>query len=262
MYSLDYFSNINNNKNLIINIFKDNELLNSIRNNHIKLYSILFKTASLLEKNNINYTLAAGNVLGQVRNKELIFYDDDIDLLILDEDLDKLKSKNFLSDCKEQKITLIYEVDQAFHLFNEYSKNNFITLNKNQYWSSNNIFNKPIAGNPNQVDIFIYKNNPKTMICDYGIGPWRGKPISYTDFKNTKFVKFGPIYVRMMNDPIKYLNNFLEGDYINSNFQITHLHSNLLKNIFKNKFPYKLNKKEIELIKNFSFNIKKNEIIF
>jgi phosphorylcholine metabolism protein LicD len=248
-------------------IINNNVLLSTLRNVHINLYSVLYKTILLLDKYKINYSIFGGNVLGYLRNKEIILWDDDIDLVILDTDLHKLYNKEFINDCYENNLNIIKEIingqPDIYHIFNNKEKvfNDIIIMNQKQYQSSNNPFGKKILGSSKQLDIFIYTRNNITNMCDYLYNsPWQNRFINYNDFVNSTIVSFGPLKVKLIRNPHNYLSTFIKGDYINKEFVITHLHNNLLKYIFKN-LPYRLTNDEINIVKKFTFNINLNELV-
>lgn len=245
----------------IFKVLSNPTLLQKIRSTQIQLYTVLYKTIKLLEKHNINYSIFGGNVIGQLRKEEIILWDDDIDLVILDEDIHKLKNNAFISDCSMANMTLIYERHFAYHIINEPSLKGYTEISQDQYWSCDNEFKTPIGGNENQLDIFVYKNNPNTNMCNFCLGPWsrQNRVISYESMKETTLVPFGPMNVRMMKYPEEYIRCFVRDMY--QDYVITHTHSSLFKSIFDMQLPYKIDKSEIELIKKFKFDIKRNELI-
>ena len=252
----------------IKDIIENPELLKEIRTHHIQLYTVLHKTTTLFQKHDINYSIFGGCVIGQLRNNELILWDDDVDLVILDEDLHKLTSKKFKSDCFNMKMSLVYQRKVCYHIVNEPGPFDYQMRTAAQIWTDDNMYKKKLAGSPNILDIFVYKKNPKTNMCDYcalsgalSSKWWKNRFISYESIKNTKVVQLGPLDVKMMRDPIDYLKTFAKGDFINEEFVITHNHSDNFINIFNFNLPYKLNKDEIKLIKSLRLDVKFEELL-
>ena len=54
------------------------------------MYQILYDIHHFLKKYNIKYCSFAGTLIGLIRNKGLLYWDDDIDIVIHQNDLDKL----------------------------------------------------------------------------------------------------------------------------------------------------------------------------
>ena len=75
---------------------------------------ILLSLHEFCTQNNINYSLAAGSLIGAVRHKGFIPWDDDIDVYLLREDYKKL----------EQLFPLVYQ--------NKYS---LVTINRDSQWT-------------------------------------------------------------------------------------------------------------------------------
>jgi phosphorylcholine metabolism protein LicD len=58
-------------------------------------YDLFNKIHNILTENNIKYFIIAGTLLGTVREKEMIPWDDDIDIGIVEEDLEKFNKIDF-----------------------------------------------------------------------------------------------------------------------------------------------------------------------
>ncbi len=55
------------------------------------IYELMMKADAVFTENNLTYWATAGTLLGAIRHQELIPWDDDLDICILDRDEDKLK---------------------------------------------------------------------------------------------------------------------------------------------------------------------------
>jgi hypothetical protein len=92
-------------------------------NEKIKLYQCMSATHEMFEKYDIWYVISFGTLLGAVRHRGIIPWDDDIDLLVNIKDMDKLK--NALDDLEK----LGYKIEKSYKLFRVYSdRDHFIDL--------------------------------------------------------------------------------------------------------------------------------------
>ena len=92
-------------------------------NQKIKLYSSMSVLHEIFKKHNIWYNIAFGTLLGAVRHREMIPWDDDIDLIVMYKDIEKLDMA--LKDVEQ----LGYRVDKSWKLYRIYSdKNCFIDI--------------------------------------------------------------------------------------------------------------------------------------
>lgn len=60
-----------------------------------KFYNLMYKFDQICEEHDIKYFAVAGTLLGAVRHKEMIPWDDDIDVGILEDDYEKFKCIDF-----------------------------------------------------------------------------------------------------------------------------------------------------------------------
>jgi lipopolysaccharide cholinephosphotransferase len=143
----------------------------------IALYQGMKDTHELLVKNNIQYFADSGTLLGALRNNGQIPYDDDLDILILQEDGPKVK-----------------------RLKGEFEKLGYKFKEKYKDWDV--ISNSDIA-----LDIFyIAKHNGRYRYAS--IPAHKAFPkfiIDPEELFPAKMYKFGDIMIYGPNDPIKYL---------------------------------------------------------
>lgn len=86
-----------------------------IRNLQLRMLDILLVVADICEKNNICYWIEFGTLLGAVRHKGFIPWDDDLDISIYEDDYDR-----FQEICKEQLPEYLFlqnqETDPEAHM--------------------------------------------------------------------------------------------------------------------------------------------------
>ena len=178
-------------KNSFENIWKQNEKQEK------ELLNILENFTILLEKNNMNYSIVYGTMLGFARNKKLISYDDDVDIIINKKDLNKLEQ--LFPEIK--KFCNIFKYDKPKLSSSLYYK---LYPNKNSINIKNTDYKWPF------IDIFVYEVRNDSI---------------YFFLENKKFnIKEEFIY-----DSIKSHNN--KDKY---KIQIFKDYKNILNHIYKN----------------------------
>lgn len=115
--------------------------------------NILKEVSSFCEKNNINYFLAGGTLLGAIRHKGYIPWDDDIDLLMPRPDYD-LFLKLFNKDNNKNIKVLSNEIDSSFPY--TFAK----VIDCNTYLKENTLLNYPLGIN---IDIFPIDGFPNDL---------------------------------------------------------------------------------------------------
>jgi hypothetical protein len=91
-----------------------------------KLFKMFVKVNKIFNKNKIWYVMAYGTLLGSIRHWDFVPWDDDIDLLILKQDTDKLESlyeELESNGLKLQKLWKLYRI-----WYGEIDKSEFIDL--------------------------------------------------------------------------------------------------------------------------------------
>uniref|UniRef100_A0A6C0EHL6 LicD/FKTN/FKRP nucleotidyltransferase domain-containing protein n=1 Tax=viral metagenome TaxID=1070528 RepID=A0A6C0EHL6_9ZZZZ len=122
-----------------------------------------------LDENNIPYFLVAGSLLGACRNNNIIPYDNDIDIGIMDDQIQKLK-----------KIDIIFN-----------TKGRFISTT----------LNTP------SIDIFVFKKFKDKIQYKYNgyRGSWPNEYFYSNELYPIKQISFGNLSVKIPNNPYKYL---------------------------------------------------------
>lgn len=219
-------------------IFKNTETKETIMKIHSNIFCIITKIKYILFKYNIKYTLAHGTLVGQVRNNNLLLWDDDIDFVIESDEM--FENKNFLQDCYNIGLSIIitpYELG--------YSAKYRITDHKY------------LKETPKLEPILAHRKYPypDIMADMHDNNYYKSRYINTLDFNNLEKCKLGPMEVTRVKNYMELIKCFIKIDDIN-NVTITHIHTNmsskfLLDYLKKDKIPYKLNQKEIEGINNF-----------
>jgi len=177
----------------------------------IKLYELLKMIDQLFRENNIKYWADGGTLLGSLREGHIIEHDDDADLAIQYEDLDKLKKIEFVKYGME-----LVRFWGGWKIFFCDSR----ILGESDGLSSDELFGT------------VYKI-PSCDIFTYAVNPYANQPlilyptnrlireVNYPNcyfYKNEidelKRIKFGSIEINIPNDPHPYLTRYLGDDYM------------------------------------------------
>lgn len=156
---------------------------------HDILYSLLEKTISLFKKHDIKYFIHSGSLLGAVRENGIIPHDDDIDIGIFPESVEKLKSPKFQNDLKKLNLR--------------------ITINKNNIHKIREINSKIF------IDIFVFRENENKIEydSDYCNKNWPNGWFSKDDFFPLKKYVFGDMNVDGPVNPYPYLEQHFGNDW-------------------------------------------------
>lgn len=130
----------------------------TLRELHKVEIEILDEIVRICEKHKIKYFLIGGTLLGAIRHKGFIPWDDDLDIGMLRKDYDR-----FLEICT-------YELNDKYYLdTRKYNKNTYLTFSKVR--KNNTTFNEKVSINLDNhkgifVDVFPYDNikNPKSKL--------------------------------------------------------------------------------------------------
>ena len=199
--------------------------------NYYENITILKKLIKIFNTFKIDYWATGGTLLGAIRHHDMIPWDDDIDITILDNNRWKFETlKKYL----EEEGLVIEPGSSIFHINDEIkfnSLNNYIfslkqKINKNNqslinflineasFLRHNKFYNYSLykikdVSNRNvkkcvQIDLFISKK--KDNIISFETDIFSNQYFFTNELYPLKEVKFGPIYINIANNPIPYLN--------------------------------------------------------
>ena len=203
------------------NVKTEHQKLKLFSTEHINYMTSIFYLLDILHKflleNNIIYTICWGNLLGYYREKGQILWDDDVDILLVDENGKKILLDLWENSGKERKIW-----DNNWLYKNIILNNNNIIICKMVHTSNwfkilfNNEVNKNEMNDIGGIDITFLNDKKKDGLgsCDYSIlNNFKSNAINYP------IVKYGPIYVRTLIEKpsIEILNNAYGKNWINKN---------------------------------------------
>lgn len=147
---------------------------------HIEINNLLKILSSYLENNNINYWIIGGTLLGSVRHGQLIPWDDDADIGIELNQIDKLLESNKLLN------PLGYEIVHEWEIYK------FRKINTNYPF----------------IDIFLYIDDDGIYQMDKQIlrNKWPNEYYKYDELFPLKKYKFGDLELSGPNYSLGYLN--------------------------------------------------------
>ena len=163
------------------------------------LYMLLGKVDNILGLNKIQYFIEGGTLLGSVRHKGRIPFDDDIDIGVLNKDYHKLEP--ILRQITDDKYKIVVE-----------NHGNMLKVAVCDLWVKNTITGK-IIGTPT-LDIFRYDTNGDQIRLYSTKDRQRFKNCYFTksEFYPLKKVEFGPLSVYSANKPENYLFRYYGSD--------------------------------------------------
>jgi len=173
---------LNNRDNFVpLDVITDYKDMKSINN-------LFKKIIPILEKNNIEYWIHSGTLLGAIRNKGIIPWDDDIDISILDKDKQKLLN------LKSELNSIDLDIDDVFFGYKIYDKNGQKIKNKS--------FKFPF------IDIFITQQNDNIIkyISPDALKIWDNDYFTTEELYPLKRYQFEEYYVFGPNNPYNYLD--------------------------------------------------------
>ena len=184
--------------------------------------NLMKKTIDLLNENNINFYLISGTLLGHVRHKGFIPWDDDIDILVSPDILEKLPILLL-----NTQFTLL-RIDPWFlKICFKTGINNITSMHSNKVINKSDNYNWPF------IDLFIYQRTNTHL-------RFFGKDWEICNFEPSKPDTFLNIPVKIPNNPDYFLSINYGKDYL----------TNFVKNPFIHRYEVKLNKNLLHYVNN------------
>lgn len=177
---------------------------------------ILKQFASICEEYNLYYTLVGGSLLGAVRHKGMIPWDDDIDVLMFRDDYDKFIKVFAEKDYPDLKIHC-FEVDKNYpHIVLKICQNNTIAIDDNGNEKAYGVFIDVFCmdGMGNDYSLAIKNREKQINYINNGYSISKYPFISKLWHKFCSLKRYGfekEYYIKMCNkfsvDESKYLAN-------------------------------------------------------
>lgn len=164
------------------------------------LYTMLKDVTDLLDQHSIRYSLHAGSLLGSIRHKGIIPWDDDVDLIVLHEDEPKLVELK--PELDKMGYHFVYDTQTAVMYDISKKENPLYDLNRKE-------LTFPF------IDIFIMHKDQKTDTYVYT--NWKTRSIfkqewiKSSEFFPLKKCPFGPLKLSCIQNPEAALDRFYNG---------------------------------------------------
>lgn len=192
-----------------------------------ELYDMFGKLIDILNKNNINYFVDGGSLLGAVRHQSIIPWDDDIDISIIENEKTKYFLENDIKSILNQINMDIIKITGCYKIFNKNGKK--IKRNKWKYYcreikkkfklntrkevfiEASKTYNKNDIEDYYEytfpsIDIFMmFEENDKIKYIPYG-NSWDNFYYLKNDLYPLKIYNFGNLNVTGPNKPHNYLS--------------------------------------------------------
>jgi len=239
IFLIIYLNNININEQFYIK--ECTEDLLTKKSHHNKLLNMVDFLHKTFVKFDIWYIMSFGTLLGSIRDKKIIPWDDDIDIVILRKDLKKILSlssyfsRHGFTMRKSWKIVRIYFDDSVGYSNPAFidlfvwdivgNKSQRVIIEKNLYKNLNFNNYPSLAELKMKYKIECRKNKPRFCYIKYNRWWERtgGTRIPISNLMPRKLYRLNDLYLYGPNNPIVYLEDSY-GKNWNKEYKITHKH--------------------------------------
>jgi len=199
-----------------------------------KFYEVIYVVDQVLTKFNIEYSLTGGTLLGAIRHKGMIPWDDDLDVMVFEPGHERMFETDVLREFNKYGFNMYVE---GHHRFNQGLTFKFINhVYKETNFGSRELltdkyFTIPNVSYMNKVNKTKYNGGRKfldTELCDFfphrEVRPDIWKPL-WTPYTNNdrdilytneiwplQKTKFGKYEASVINDPVSYLKRWAGED--------------------------------------------------
>lgn len=188
-----------------IKYFEPSNGFNDMKKHAVQLLKNLI---DLFEKFNIEYMLISGTLLGYYRHNDFIPWDDDIDLLVSNDFIDKI---NLLSNDENFiKNKCLFFTQKKLHVY-KFSFSNRIISHDKYCWPF--------------IDIFVFNCDTMNNYINFFNKNW-----ILNNFLPTKKVLFNNLQVKIPTNPIYFLEINYGKNFMNEYVSTSWNHKNEIKN--------------------------------
>lgn len=202
----------------------------------MQLYKLLQIADTVLVEKKVEYFAWAGTLLGSVRHGGLIPWDDDVDIIIHDSQVERFLSKDVISSFNSHNTNVLHEKHKTGSIYHLYLEENPVHLKDTPILvSSSQLFQKnptqfnngrPFYESKTCIDIFVFKTNSENpLIWEPIFQKYKGKDcIHVNDVYPVKRSLFGSFTVNTFAKSESYLQQMYGPNCLTETF-ISQCHS-------------------------------------
>lgn len=166
-----------------------------------RIYSLMEKIDKVFSRNGILYWIGAGTLLGAIRHKGLIPWDDDLDIYMLDSDFSKLERAK--EDFKKEGLLLYHYHKDTYKIFEKDADRVRDPKNPKDFlpfgFPAADLFTVVLQRKNEKSDVYILKSR-------FFFWDWPGDKYTFDQIQNVTRAPFGPLMIPIPGDPELNLN--------------------------------------------------------